>query len=286
MNILIPKEWKIAHITSIFEHSERKNCDNYRAISVTSTFSRLFGRIVRDLIETEYSDKEAEEQAGFRAVRSCNDNTFVLKHFIEKQLSVGKEVHLLFIDLKKAFDNIPLTKLWKALEETRIIYTLIETVKEPYSFTDIKQGGLLSEGFEVMKGLRQGCCISSTLFKICVEKALNIWKRHCSGMGYNVDNTMIYTLQFADDQVVMAQSKEDLECMCRKLQEEYSKWGLIVNIVKTKCMSLGTDTNHLELDNGDIITGCTEYTYLGSNLGTWDPYLPKTEETLDIYATG
>ena len=40
-------------------------------------------------------------------------------------------------------------------------------------------------------------------------------------MGYNVDDTMIYTLQFADDQVVMAQSKEDLECMCRKLQEEY-----------------------------------------------------------------
>jgi hypothetical protein len=44
-----------------------KKCDNYRAISVTSTFSRLFGRLVRDLIETEYIDNEAEEQAGFRA---------------------------------------------------------------------------------------------------------------------------------------------------------------------------------------------------------------------------
>ena len=63
---IIPKEWKIAHIIPIFKH-----CDNYRAISVTNTFSsRLFGRIVRDLIETEYSDKEAEEQVGFRAVRS------------------------------------------------------------------------------------------------------------------------------------------------------------------------------------------------------------------------
>jgi len=35
-----------------------------------------------------------------------------------------------------------------------------------------------------------------------------------------------------------------------------------MNIAKTKCMSLGTDTNHLELDNGDI-TGCTEFRYLG-----------------------
>ena len=52
-------------------------------------------------------------------------------------------------------------------------------------------------------------------------------------MGYNVNNT-IYILQFADNQVVMAQNKEELECMCQKLQEEYSKWGLTINTDKTK----------------------------------------------------
>jgi hypothetical protein len=54
----------------------------------------------------------------------------------------------------------------------------------------------------------------------------------------------------------MAQSKEDLEYMGRKLQEEYSKWGFTTNIAKTKYISVGTNTNHLEIDNGDIITGC------------------------------
>jgi hypothetical protein len=29
-------------------------------------------------------------------------------------------------------------------------------------------------------------------------------------------------------------------------------------------MSVGTDTNHLERGNGDIITGCTEFRYLGT----------------------
>ena len=71
-------------------------------------------------------------------------------------------------------------------------------------------------------------------------------------------------LQFADDQVLMALSMEDLQYMCQKLQEVYSKWGLAMNIAKTKYISLGTDTNHLELDNGDIITGSTEFRYLGS----------------------
>ena len=83
-------------------------------------------------------------------------------------------------------------------------------------------------------------------------------------MGHNVDDTTIYELHFADDQEVMAQSKEDLEYICRKLQEEYSKWDLIMNIAKTKYLSLGTDTNHLELDNGVIITGGTEFGYLVS----------------------
>jgi len=52
--------------------------------------------------------------------------------------------------------------------------------------------------------------------------------------------------------------------MGRKLQEEYFKWGFTMNIAKTKYMSVDTDTNHLEMDNGDIITGCTEFRYLGT----------------------
>jgi hypothetical protein len=69
---------------------------------------------------------------------------------------VGKEVHLLFIGLKKACDNIPLIKLWKALEETRISYTLNKTLKELYRkvLSYIKLGGLLSEGSELAKELR------------------------------------------------------------------------------------------------------------------------------------
>jgi hypothetical protein len=52
-----------------------------------------------------------------------------------------------------------------------------------------------------------------------------------------------------------------------------------MNIAKTKCMSLGTDANHLELENGEVITGLL-------SLGTLDPYLPKKEETPKYSAQG
>jgi len=37
-----------------------------------------------------------------------------------------------------------------------------------------------------------------------------------------------------------------------------------MNVAKTKYMSVGTDTNHLEMDNGYIITGCAEFRFLGT----------------------
>ena len=49
----------------------------------------------------------------------------------------------------------------------------------------------------------------------------------------------MYTLQFADDQVVLAGDKEDLEYMTRKLTETYEKWGLDMNLNKTKYLFIG-----------------------------------------------
>jgi len=83
----------------------------------------------------------------------------------------------------------------------------------------IKSGQTLSDPFPVTKGLKQGCCLSPTLFKIYLSHALQNWRRKC----------ILYTLHFADDQEVLAHDREDLEYMTRKLIEEYENWRLTVN---------------------------------------------------------
>jgi hypothetical protein len=45
-------------------------------------------------------------------------------------------------------------------------------------------------------------------------------------MGIPLENTTLYTLQFADYQVILAGYKEDLEYMTCKSKEIYEKWGL------------------------------------------------------------
>jgi hypothetical protein len=75
-------------------------------------------KILRDLIEEE--NKDEEEQNEFRTWRSCTDNIFCMKHVIEKKNATNQETRILFVDLTKAYDSIPILKLWEVLGELNI----------------------------------------------------------------------------------------------------------------------------------------------------------------------
>jgi hypothetical protein len=107
-----------------------------------------------------------------------------MKQVIEKRNATNHETHLLFVDLAKAYDSIPILKSWEVLGELDINKTLIKALQNLYGNTaQVKNGNKLSYPFNITKGLRQGCCISPTLFKIYIRKALEEWKRKCHGMG-------------------------------------------------------------------------------------------------------
>ena len=82
---------------SIHKKGDKRKCENYRGISVTSTFSTIYWRILAKLVELEHKNMEMEEQAGFRAGRSCIDNIFCITQMIEKKKATNRELHLLLI---------------------------------------------------------------------------------------------------------------------------------------------------------------------------------------------
>lgn len=62
--------------------------------------------------------------------------------------------------------------------------------------------------------LTQGCYLSPTLFKMYIQGALKQWNR----------GTTI--LLFADDYVIVASDEYNVDCMFKKLVNEYQKRGL------------------------------------------------------------
>ena len=51
-------------------------------------------------------------------------------------------------------------------------------------------------------------------------------------MGLEIQDTTVYALLFAGDQLLIAQDYEDLEYMTRKVIDEYELWGLKLNVKK------------------------------------------------------
>ena len=56
--------------------------------------------------------------------------------------------------------------------------------------------------------------------------------------GRNIDN-----LRYADDDILMAESEEELKSLLMKVKEESEKVGLKLNIKKTKIMASGPITS-------------------------------------------
>jgi len=53
-----------------------------------------------------------------------------------------------------------------------------------------------------------------------------------------------------------------MECMTRKLKETYEKWGLDMNLNKTKYLCIGETHSNLKLDKKSETESCQEYKYL------------------------
>jgi hypothetical protein len=71
-----------------------------------------------------------------------------------------------------------------------------------------------------------------------IERASEEWKRSCQGMGVAVKDRYLFTLNFADDQVVIAQDHFDLEFMVRRLRKTYESWGFTLNYKKQNIWQL------------------------------------------------
>lgn len=44
-------------------------------------------------------------------------------------------------------------------------------------------------------------------------------------MGIHLNNTELYTLWYADNQIVITEEYDDIQCMTQKIVQEYKKMG-------------------------------------------------------------
>ena len=125
-------------IIPIFKKGDRKQCTNYKGISLLSlpgkVYAKCFERKCREIVESKLEDG----QCGFWPGRSTTDQILTLKQIFEKFWEYGKDLFACFVDLEKAYDRVPQHKLWKALREDGGNGQLLRAIKSFYSTADWK----------------------------------------------------------------------------------------------------------------------------------------------------
>ena len=109
-------------------------------------------------------------QARFRKGRGTRDHIANIHWIIEKAREFQKNIYFCFIDYAKAFDRVGHNKLWKILKEMGIQYHLTCLMRNLYAGQEktVRTGHGRTDWFQI-KGVHQGCILSSCLFNLYAE---------------------------------------------------------------------------------------------------------------------
>ena len=88
-----------------------------------------------------------------------------------------------------------------------------------------------SDCLKIEKGARRDCLLSPSLLKLYAEHVMRNAELDELQAGIKIGRRNIYSLRYADDITLMAESKEELKSLLMRVKEESERAGLKLNIL-------------------------------------------------------
>ncbi|MCP4484330.1 MAG: reverse transcriptase family protein [Flavobacteriaceae bacterium] len=227
---IFPDKLKLAKVIPIFKKGVRTKTSNYRPISLLSTFSKIFEKLMQTRLQKflETCDVLFSMQFGFRSGHSTEHALISLTESIKTTLDNKRLGCGIFIDLQKAFDTVNHEILLNKLEHYGIRGTALAWF-ESY-LTNRRQSvsinGYSSSMCSISCGVPQGSVLGPLLFLIYINDLPNV-------------SSMLSFFLFADDTNIYLEAG-DLNSLTQTINKELSKvksWldcnKLALNIDKT-----------------------------------------------------
>ena len=128
----VPQQFKDANVVTIWKRKgSESDCNNYRGISLLAIAGKILGKVLlKRLTSTIIEPVLPVSQCGFRANRGTTDMIFCARQMQEKSREQHKDLHMVFIDLTKAFDSINRTGLWSLLAKFGCPSKLTNIIKQ------------------------------------------------------------------------------------------------------------------------------------------------------------
>ena len=237
---------------------------NYRPVMQSSILLKLIELHILSYLEEKISFNF--RQFGFREGCSTTDASLILKETVFRYIQKKGKSFAAFIDLSKAFDKVNHFILGQQLLERNIQPDVVLLIlcylrnqsgrvcwnqyKGEYVFLDM--------------GVRQGGILSPFLFKLYIDNLLNNISEENIGCTYGIVRMNI--LGYADDIVLLADTRENLSFLYTLLVDGIKSLELTMNSTKSKCMIFTRSRNICETEirlGEDVLEVVETYRYLG-----------------------
>ena len=232
----VPVEWKRAEVIPIYKSGRREEPLNYRPVSLTSVVCKICERVIKKRWINFLEDHKllSEQQFGFRKGRSCVTNLLSFySRVVDKIQEREGWMDCIYLDLKKAFDKVPHTRLLWKLEycgglKGKMLKWIESYLRGREMRTVIKD--VKSDWLAVESGVPQGSVLAPVLFLVYVNDL--------------PEGVTSYMNLFADDAKLCRciKSEEDCEILQSDLDVIWrwsKKWEMEFNLNKSHVVEMG-----------------------------------------------
>jgi exonuclease III len=267
---IYPSQWAQGYISPIYKSGNPHDPSNYRGITITSCIAKVFNSVLNNRLEDYLTVNNIihESQIAFKKNSRTSDHMFVLRTLIDKMVKNDrKKLYTCFVDFQKAFDSIPHGPLLHKLQNCGVNGNFLKLMRDMYSKTSlcVKTQQQLTTTFPGEVGVRQGDILSPNIFKIFINDLPDEVITQETNPP-QLKSKPAGCLMYADDLVLLSESKTGLQTSLQNLANYCDKWGLTVNTKKTKVIIFGPCKNpspHTFWLANKQIEVVNEYKYLG-----------------------
>ena len=183
-------------------------------------------------------------QAGFMPERSIFDQVKLARMMVNAEVTEENGL-IVTLDQEKAYDKISHDYLWRTLEMYNVHNNFICTMWSLYESTEtmVIINEMISDPFQVLRGVRQGDPLSCLLLNLAIEPLANLLRKSDLN-GYQIpgSNDDLKTTLFADDTTVFLAESDSYNTILAILTLWCHVSGARFNVNKTEILLIGTKT--------------------------------------------
>ena len=161
--------WRKSRMVPIYKgKGDILECNNYRGIKLMCHSTKLWERLIEARLRQITSIDNT--QYGFRPGKSTTEPIFILRILQEKHREMNKELHMVFVDLEKAYNRVPRELIWWCLRKKGVPEGMLRLYKictMTARLVSTRTGD--TEYFHVGVGLHQGSSLSPLLFILIMD---------------------------------------------------------------------------------------------------------------------